>query len=659
MGVNEKVLSNNNQPMWIIDKSTLSILAVNDKAVSCYGFSRTEFLTMKATDLIPDPGFQKLFVSIISESFPLNHTGMWKHRKKDGSLLYAEITCNDSSFNGKEAKLISINGNPGKNKDNEAQNLLAAIVESSENAILSKALDGTINSWNKAAEKMYGYNAEEILGKSVSILIPHELKDELNFIIKKMEKGETIERYETLRLRKDGSRINLSITISPIRDESGNIIGASSIAHDITLNKKLESERKIREKQLLEAERLAHLGYWELDIITWKLEWSEELIKIFGFNPSQKVIDYKDVLLSIHPEDRSFVNNIVEKAQINFQPFQTEFRIVLKDGSIRYIYGEGEVVFDESNKLVKLVGIGQDITTRKRAERRLAAQFEVTRIFVEAKNIQDAAQAILKTICEGTDWQIGELWLVNFESNLLQLENSWNIPSIPAGEFISISRKCKFGPGVSLQGRVWENGKPSWSNKTVEDQFFPRSALAAQLKLHTALAFPVRGKKNISGVITLYRDDSTEPDEELLNMLDSLGQQIGDFIESKQAEPALHESESLYKTLVEISPDAITYTNLSGRIVFCNTQAAQLFGFRNVDEIIDQNLYAFIAPEDQKHAIENEHTIIKSGRTRNIQYTLIKRDRTKFKAEINSSIVFNSEGKPKAFIGVIRDITFR
>ena len=115
----------------------------------------------------------------------------------------------------------------------------------------------------------------------------------------------------------------------------------------------------------------------------------------------------------------------------------------------------------------------------------------------------------------------------------------------------------------------------------------------------------------------------------------------------------------MYKTLVEISPDAITYTDLSGRIDFCNLQAAKLFGFHSVDEMIGQNLYAFITPEGQEQAIENEHTIIRTGNTKNVVYSLIKRDKTKFTAEINTSIVFNSDGKPKAFIGIIRDITPR
>jgi PAS domain S-box-containing protein len=655
----KNVFGNNHHPMLLLDKKSMSILAVNDLAVSWYGYSRDEFGEMTLKDLIYNQNIQNIFETLQAESSPLIHTGIWKHRKKNGSVAGVEITGSNIEFNGKPAKLIMIEEVTEKIKNNEVNNLLASIVESSDNAILSKTKDGIINSWNKAAEKVYGYNAEEVIGKSFRILIPSEIKDEFDYILKAIREGRLIERHETIRLRKDGRRINVSITISPIKDEDGNILGASSIADDITQDKILEYEHKKREKQLLEAQQIAHLGYWELDIITRDLIWSEELYKIYGLNSSQRKITYLDFLLCIFQDDRAFVNGIIEKAQIDFLPFQFDHRIVLQDGSLRYIQSTGEVIFDDNDKPVKIRGIGQDITARKRAERRLATQFEVTQIFAGAKKLDDAAPKILQKICEGTDWQIGELWLVDFDSNLLKLEKSWNVPGMPAEEFIKISSKCKFGPGVSLQGRVWESGKSSWSNNIVEDQFFPRTALAAQLKLHTALAFPIQSKNIISGVIALYRDDSTEPDKELLNMLDSLGQQIGDFIDRKLVEPALHESENLYKTLVEISPNAIIYTNLSGKINFCNFQAAQLFGFSSVDEIIGQNLYAFITPEDQKHAIDNEHNIIKTGRTKNVEYSLLKRDKTKFSAEINTSIVFNSDGKAKAFISIIRDSSLR
>ncbi len=299
------------------------------------------------------------------------------------------------------------------------------------------------------------------------------------------------------------------------------------------------------------------------------------------------------------------------------------------------------------------------IEEQKRIEKRLTLQLEVTRILVESFTRDEAVPKILKAICEGLDFQIGELWLSDSENDLLQLEGNWHKPDVQASEFIKVSEKCKFGRGVSLQGKVWESKKPIWNSRALEDQFFPRAALAVNLNLNTALAFPIYCRHNVMGVMAFYKSNIEEPDNDLLIMVDILGKQIGDFIERKITEPGLQESESLYKNLVEISPDAITYTDLSGKILFCNRQAANLFGFKNLEEIIGQNIYAFIAPEYQSHAIDNEHNTIENRFTRNIEYILLKKDGERFFAEENNSLVLDSHGNPKAFIGVIRDITKR
>src|SRR5262249_45759130 len=122
----------------------------------------------------------------------------------------------------------------------EARLHLAAIVESSDDAIISKNLDGIIVSWNKAAQQLYGYTPEEIIGKSLSILVPPDHPDELPAIMQQLKRGERIEHYETVRVRKDGSRVEVSLTISPVKDADGQIIGASKISRDITARKRAE-----------------------------------------------------------------------------------------------------------------------------------------------------------------------------------------------------------------------------------------------------------------------------------------------------------------------------------------------------------------------------------------------------------------------------------
>ena len=120
---------------------------------------------------------------------------------------------------------------------------LASIVRSCNDAIIGKTMDGTIVSWNRAAERLYGYREEEIIGQSISILIPPYRPEELSEIMERLGNGEPIERMETIRLRKDGTPVEVSLSISPIRDGRGRIIGASSIARDISRRKQEEGER--------------------------------------------------------------------------------------------------------------------------------------------------------------------------------------------------------------------------------------------------------------------------------------------------------------------------------------------------------------------------------------------------------------------------------
>jgi PAS domain S-box-containing protein len=139
------------------------------------------------------------------------------------------------------------------NEAAQLRGLLAAIVDSSDDAIIGKTLDAIIVSWNAGAEWLYGYSAAEMVGQPIAILIPPDHPDELPTIMNRLKRGERIEHFETQRVHKDGTRLTVSLTISPIRDNTGTIIGASAIARDVTEHRRTEAERE----QLLARERAA------------------------------------------------------------------------------------------------------------------------------------------------------------------------------------------------------------------------------------------------------------------------------------------------------------------------------------------------------------------------------------------------------------------
>ncbi len=163
--------------------------------------------------------------------------------RSDSSELLVELAITPSRVNGKAVFTAYLRDITARKAGEEATQLLAAIVESSSDAIISKDLNGTIMSWNKGAQRLFGYTAEEAIGKPVTMLIPPERHEEEPQILARIRRGERIEKYETIRRRKDGSTVNVSLTASPIKDREGNVIGASKIGHDITERVQQEARR--------------------------------------------------------------------------------------------------------------------------------------------------------------------------------------------------------------------------------------------------------------------------------------------------------------------------------------------------------------------------------------------------------------------------------
>ena len=131
---------------------------------------------------------------------------------------------------------------PGPGSRSVSSRLLASIVESSDDAIFSETLDGIITTWNKAAERIYGYQTGEIVGQHVSLLVPRDRANETTEILERIRNGERVDHYETTRRTKDGAAIAISLTVSPIHDPAGRIVGASSIARDITERQRIQDQ---------------------------------------------------------------------------------------------------------------------------------------------------------------------------------------------------------------------------------------------------------------------------------------------------------------------------------------------------------------------------------------------------------------------------------
>ena len=262
----------------------------------------------------------------------------------------------------------------------------AAMVEGSDDAIISEDLHSVVTSWNPAAETLFGYRADEAVGRHVSFMIPPGLHHEEAALISKIRNGERVRQHETVRIDRKGEPIDVSLTLSPIRNDSGTTVGATVIIRDIRLSKKLEAELRSREASLRDAQEIAQLGNWEWDITRNRVTWSAGLYRIFGIDPSQFEGTFAAYMDFVHPDDRHMVDERLKAALDSGLPFHHDHRIVRRDGTVRVIHARGAVSIYDAGGPKKMVGTAQDVTERHEIEEALRASQERFELAARATN---------------------------------------------------------------------------------------------------------------------------------------------------------------------------------------------------------------------------------------------------------------------------------
>jgi diguanylate cyclase (GGDEF)-like protein/PAS domain S-box-containing protein len=237
-------------PMWVFDRKTLRFLAVNEAASRQYGFSSQEFLNLTIADIRPEEDIPALLQAASTPFQGLQESSIWRHRKKNGTIIDVEIVGHELDFNGIDAELIAARDVTERKSAEEAVKRLASIVEFSQDAIIGKTTEGVITSWNSAAEKMYGYTSAEAVGRDLSLLVPPGKQSEMLALLHNLKNGQSLTSFETQRVTKQGTVLDVSLSTSPIKDFKGQVTGASTIARDITAHKRAEERLKLQSAAL-------------------------------------------------------------------------------------------------------------------------------------------------------------------------------------------------------------------------------------------------------------------------------------------------------------------------------------------------------------------------------------------------------------------------
>jgi PAS domain S-box-containing protein len=269
----------------------------------------------------------------------------------------------------------------------EARLRLAAIVESSDDAIVCVDADGIITDWNKGAEQLYGYTETEAIGLPLATLIPSNLLDEENKILQKLKAGERIEHYETTRVTKSGKSVDVSLTISPLKDSIGRVVGISKIARDITERKRVAEAVRESEERLHLAAQAGRMYAYEWDLTTDMVLRSSEYLNVLGLRSEPVQLTRQQLLETVHPDDRAKFISAVADVRPENPNVQLTYRALRSDGSVIWLEKHGRAFFDDNGKMVRMIGIVADVTERKLADDALRASEERLRLAQQAARI--------------------------------------------------------------------------------------------------------------------------------------------------------------------------------------------------------------------------------------------------------------------------------
>lgn len=247
---------------------------------------------------------------------------------------------------------------------------LAAIVESSTDAILSKTPDGIITSWNEAAERLYGYEAEEVVGRHVSMLVPAELLAELDEILTKIAAGSTVQRLRTSRVRKDGSVIPVLLNVWPLFDDDGEVMGASTVTRDLTAEVVAAEERDAADRRFQAAFRRSKFGMLIADLDGYPTAVNPAACELLGRAPEELIGTRWEAFA--HPDDAHLVSAMVADIRLGAESSSSERRYLRPDGSVVWVAVTVNVVRDSDDRPLYLMAQMLDIGDRKRIEDELA-----------------------------------------------------------------------------------------------------------------------------------------------------------------------------------------------------------------------------------------------------------------------------------------------
>jgi len=485
----------------------------------------------------------------------------------------------------------------------------AAIVDSSEDAIISKDLRGIILTWNRGAERVFGYTTAEVLGRAITLLIPPDRYLEESAILAKIGRGERVERYETVRVRRDGRRIDVSLTISPIRDAAGNVIGASKIAQDITDRLRIENARA-RLAAIVESSEDAIISKDLRGVIQ---SWNPGAAKIFGYTADEAI--GRSVLMLIPPDRRAEEAAILTKIARGERVERYETVRMARDGRAVDVSLTVSPLRDESGRVVGASKIAQDVTGRKRAEEaqsRLAAIVESSDDAIITKDLRGTIQT----------WNASaERIFGHSAAEAIGRSIAMLIPADRLDEEREILAKIESGDRV----QPYETVRATKDGRAID------------------VSISISALRNSSGEVI------------------GASKIVRDLTEHRRMGRELANEQERFRVTLSSIGDAVIASDVDGRVTFVNPIASKLTGWPG-DEAVGRPLAEVfhIVSEETREPIDNPaQKVLRSGVILGLanHTALISRDGTERPIADSAAPIFSDDARIIGVVLTFRDVT--
>jgi PAS domain S-box-containing protein len=499
---------------------------------------------------------------------------------------------------------------PGPGSRSASSRLLASIVESSGDAIFSKTLDGVITTWNKAAERIYGYQAGEIIGQPVSLLMPRDRANEMTEILKKIRNGERLDHYETTRRTKDGATIVISLTVSPIHDSAGRIVGASSIARDITERERVQEQARSASqhaRSLIEASPDPLVTVSREGKVT---DVNEATIRVTGVTRDDLVgTDFSDYFTE--PDAARAVYR-----QVFAQGFVTDYPLTIRHtgGALTDVLYNASVDKDAAGNVRGAFAAARDVTAHKRAIRELAE----ARAFLD-----NILQSSTKTSIIGKD--LGRIIL------------SWNEGArrnygYTAEEIIGRDSSILHTPEDLASGAVDRLLTKAYQDGLAEDTF---------------QRVRKDGSRFAASVVVTRRDDADGHPIGFLLM-------SNDISEKTRAEEQLRTASQYARSLLEASADPLVTVSREGKVTDVNEATIRVTGVAR-DDLVGTDFSDYFTEPDAARAVYRQ--VFAQGFVTDYPLTIRHTGGALTDVLYNASVYKDAAGTVRGVFAAARDVS--